>query len=766
MANLKALDRGPLAGRTGRDVARERSDAVDDALEALTGDVPPSLAVAAVGGYGRRELLPGSDIDLMFLHSPEADPGLQQLVDAVLYPLWDSGLPVSHSVRTVAECRAESAARVESLTALLDGRPVAGSIELVGRAKEAAMDVISQDPRAFVEALDRSREDRRARFGSVGQMLEPDLKEALGGLRDIQVLRWMVRLTNRGEDTGAPYGELPSALVDALDFLLLARTALHRTSSSRSNRLLAEHHRAVAGELGIEDRPDWDARDGLMRTLFGHARRVDHLTDRALRSEADQSANGTRSRAPRDLIALLSEPDAPAILRAEDAAGRLASHLPEWDRVRGRPQRDPYHRFPVDVHLIETFAEVVRHLREPDEPFAAEAASSIGDPTPLLLGAVLHDIGKIGRGSHVQTGMDVAARALDHLEVKGELRDDVLFLVGEHLLLSDTATRRNLEDEDLILHVAARVRDERRLALLYLLTVADAHATGPTASSPWRLGLIRELVAKVSHAFERGLMDRDRAGRLAQAESRLREALASARVPSDEAEAFLTAVPTGYALWVPAEEAADHVALIVPEPGPTEVRSAVRRGKTPATYRLSVGAVDRLGLLAAAAGAMTLSGLSILAAQAFTTEDGRALDVFEVRGAFEAEVRDHRWERFRSSMTEVLEGSLDLRERVHSLRAHYRPAPRGIPVNVRLDQEASDFFTVVEVSAPDRLGLLFDLASTISEHDLDVHVAKVATYAERVVDVFYVRDADGQKVTDPARSAELERALTSAASLP
>jgi len=766
MANLTAMDRVPLAGRNGRDVARERSGALDEALEALTGDVPPSLAVAAVGGYGRRELVPGSDVDLMFLHSPEADASLQQLVDAVLYPLWDSGFPVSHSVRTVAECRAEALMGVESLTALLDGRLLAGSGVLLHEASVAALEVFRGDPDAFVDALRRSREDRAQRFGSVGRMLEPDLKEGLGGLRDMQVLRWMVRLTNREEETGVPDGELASPLVDALDFLLLARTALHRTSSSRSNRLLAEHHQAVAEELGIEDRPDWDARDGLMRTLFGHARWVDHVTDRVLRSAGGGSPEDSESPPLQGLIALLSELNAPAILRGEDAAGRLARLLPEWEGVRGRPQRDPYHRSPVDVHLIETFAEAARLLRDPDDPFAVEAASSIGDPVPLLLGALLHDIGKIGRGSHAQTGMDVAAQALQHLEVKGELREDVLFLVGEHLLLSDTATRRNLEDEDLIVHVAARVRDERRLALLYLLTVADAHATGPTASSPWRLGLIRELVAKVSHAFERGLMDPDRAGRLAQAESRLREALASAGVPRDDAQDFLAMAPSGYVLWAPADEAAEHVALVIPKPESTEVRTSVRRGKTPATYRLSVGAVDRLGLLAAAAGAMTLSGLTILAAQAFTTEDGRALDVFEVRGAFEAEVRDDRWERFQSVMTEVLEGSLNLRERVHSLRAHYRPAVRGIAVTVRIDQEASDFFTVVEVSAPDRLGLLFDLASTISEHDLDVHVAKVATYGDRVVDVFYVRDADGQKVTDPTRSAELERALISSASLP
>jgi [protein-PII] uridylyltransferase len=735
---------------------------VDGVIRALCGELPWDVALAAVGGYGRRELAPGSDIDLMFLHLPEGHPRVQQLVDAVLYPLWDSGLPVSHSVRTPEECRAEAASQVESLTALLDARSLAGSTELFGQARKAARDVAGEDTKAFVGALRRSRQERESRFGSVGRMLEPDLKEGLGGLRDIQALRWVAMLTGREDPAGARGEDPPYSLAGALDHLLLVRTALHRISASRSNRLVAEHHQQIADALGIEDRPGWEARDWLMRTVFGHGRWVEHAADVEL--ESGHADRRRRAILPDDLTGTIAQPDGPDILRSEDALGTLDRLLPEWEGVRGRPQRDPYHRYPVDAHLLETLGEAARLVRKPEEPFVAEAATSIGDPAPLLLGALLHDIGKIGQGSHVQTGIDVAGRALERMRIGGRLRDDVLFLVGEHLLLSDTATRRNLEDEDLILHVAARVRDERRLALLYLLTVADAHATGPTASSPWRLGLVRELVAKVSHAFERGLMDRDRARRLARAESALREALASAGVPPDDALAFVEAMPPGYVLWAAPGDAADHLALVIPTPGPAEVRTSVRPGDAPGTYRLSLGAVDRLGLLAAVAGSMTLSGLSILSAQAFTTEGGLALDVFEVRGAFEDDVGADRWERFGSLIGEALQGRLDLRERVYSLRAHYRPTAGGTPVTVHIDQEASDFYTVVEVSSPDRLGLLFDLASTLSEEDLDVHVAKVATYGARVVDVFYVRDSAGQKLNDPGRAAELKRSLITAAS--
>jgi [protein-PII] uridylyltransferase len=259
-------------------------------------------------------------------------------------------------------------------------------------------------------------------------------------------------------------------------------------------------------------------------------------------------------------------------------------------------------------------------------------------------------------------------------------------------------------------------------------------------------------------------MDRDRAGRLARAESELREALVAAGVPPEAAGAFLTEAPAGYVLWARPEDAPDHFGLITPMPGPGQVRTSVRPSNAGGTYQLSLGAVDRLGLLAAVAGSMTLAGLSILSAQAFTTERGLALDVFEVRGAIEDDVTEERWDRFRAAIGQVLQGSVDLRESVHALRAHYRAAPKNIPVKVRIDDEASDFYTLVEVSATDRLGLLFDLASTISEHDLDVHVAKVATYGDRVVDVFYVRDAGGPKVVDPERAGLLERSLAAAAS--
>jgi [protein-PII] uridylyltransferase len=426
--------------------------------------------------------------------------------------------------------------------------------------------------------------------------------------------------------------------------------------------------------------------------------------------------------------------------------------------VRCRPQRDPYHRSSVDVHLLETFAGVSRLLDDPgDDQLAARAAEAVDDRDALLLGALLHDIGKTGEGNHVPNGVRIARETVQSMRLSPATADLVVFLVEEHLVLSDTATRRDLEDDDLVLGVAARVGAPRWLAALYLLTIADAHATGPLAWTPWRATLTRELVAKVQRVLERGEAGAETAERLAERAAAVREAL-GAEDPA-AVERFLGRMPRAYLLGVPAERIARHFPLVEPALGAREIRSASAEGSRAGTYDITVVAADRPGLLSLIAGALTLARLSILSAQVFTTEDGVAVDLFEVEGAFEAEVREERWREFRTTLRRAVEGRVSLDHRVQEKRGHY-PAPRiDLPVRVEVDNEASDFFTVIEVRAPDRIGLLFDVTRTLADERLDVHIAKVATYAEHVVDAFYVRDELGRRVEDPDRVAMLEEAV-------
>jgi [protein-PII] uridylyltransferase len=336
-------------------------------------------------------------------------------------------------------------------------------------------------------------------------------------------------------------------------------------------------------------------------------------------------------------------------------------------------------------------------------------------------------------------------------------RERAGFRVERHLLLPDVATRRDLGDEDLIGTIAAVVGTPERLAALYLLAIADAEATGPHAWTPWRRTLVRELVRKLRTVLERGEMTAGAAERL----DRVRDELRAALRGEDPAavEAFLDRVPPALLLVAGSERASELFALLASPIGATEVRAHAAPGPRSRIHRLVVVAADRPGLLSQVAGALSLAGLSILSAQVFTTEDDVAVDLFEVEGRFEGDVNEDRWSEFRSALQAAIEGRTSLEHRVADKRRYYPgPSPRT-PVEVSVDNTASDFFTVIEVGAPDRLGLLFDVTRTLAELGLDVHLAKVATYGQRVIDAFYVRDAVGSKILDDAQRAAIERVL-------
>lgn len=784
---------------------------MDEAVRALAAGLGRRVALVALGGYGRRELCPGSDVDLMVLHAERRADRVREAAERLFYPFWDAGLPLGHAVRTVAECVALARERLDAATAMLDARLIGGDEDLYRRYERDLRRTLGRDPAGFLAALGEANAARRAIHGSCSAMLEPDLKEGSGGLRDLHAIGWAGRVLLGSADAesageaGLLRGREVGALDDAAEFLVRLRSALHLETGRRSDRLFLDHQPGLAEAFGFEATVGLRAADALMRTLFEHARQVEHVTeafferagDRAsgavalpmevppiagpeqvLEAFAHMAESGARP-SPAALDALedaVPEPPpwteemrgalvrilgagegAARALEAMDRGGLLTRFLPEWAPVRCRPQRDPYHRFSVDVHLMRTVAGAGRILagEAGDDPVLKEAAAAVGDREALLLGALLHDIGKTGEGRHVPVGVRVAEGVLERMGLPQATRDLVAFLVREHLLLSDTATRRDLSDENLILDVSARVEEPERLAMLYVLTVADAEATGAHASSEWRRALVRELVGKVQHVLERGEMGHDQAAALQERVAEVRGRLADE--DSRAVDAYLERLPRAYLLAVPAETAAAHFRLLSSALATAEVRTEVRpRGEA---YDLTVVAADRPGLLARIAGALALHGLNILSARAFTTEDGVALDLFSVEGVFDREVEEERWRRFRSDLRRALEGRISLEYRVREKRRHYRRPGQPVETRVTVDNDASDFFTVVEVSTGDRIGLLFDLARAFHELELDVHVAKVATYGGRVVDAFYVRDLYGRKLEDEESRREVERAI-------
>jgi [protein-PII] uridylyltransferase len=806
---LRALDRAYSQGHHGRWSARRRSALVDARLRELFAETrpPAGLALVALGGYGRRELAPASDVDLLVLHANTDAETVAHVVDRLLYPLWDTGLAVGHAVRTPDEAVAIAGERLDALTATLDGRLLAGDADVWAAARGSVLEHVRGDgARAFAERLREDAARRAARHGAVSYLLEPEIKEGRGGLRDAQSLGWLSLALAGEADALVGAGLLRAAeraaVDDAVEFLVRVRSAVHLETGRSGDRLVMDLQPSVARALGFEDEPGLRAVDALMRNVFEHARQVEHVVgsvfDRFLRGDTGAAeidgtpagvlrvliesarARGVLSPATLDAVEDAGLPESVEwtdevrdaflellavglegvrALETLDRLGLFERYLPAWSAVRCRPQRDPYHRYSVDVHLLVTLASMSTLLAgEEGDPIAAEASSAVGDRSALLLAALLHDIGKTGHGSHVPIGNEIVADALTDMRIPGPTADLVRFLVAEHLLLSDTATRRDLDDDELILDIAARVGTPERLAALYLLTRADAAATGPAAWTGWRATLVRDLVGKLQRTLERGGMGAEVADRLATRADELRAAVA--RQHAAEIDRFLLRMPRTYLLNIPVERIARHVPLLAAPVGALEVRTLAEDGERPGTYSLTVIAADRPGLLSSIAGALSIAGLSILTAQVFTTQDDVAVDVFEVEGAFESRISEDRWREFRSTLRKVLEGRLSLAHGVDRKRAQYPQPRRDLPIEVSVHNDVSDFFTVVEVGCPDRIGLLFDITSALADLHLDVHLAKVATYGGRVVDAFYVRDALGRKVEDDARVEEIERGLS------
>lgn len=781
---VPGLAGNPLAGRairadqdalladrslSGVGFCRAYAARADAWLASLLGD-EEGVALVAVGGYGRAELCPGSDIDVVLLHAGRRDargPGgvprdVRSLAERLWYPLWDAGLKLGHGVRTVREALALAASDLDTATSLLDARLVAGDPALAADLIDRAQAQWRARSERWLEAVGRAVADRHARAGEVAFLVEPDLKEGRGGLRDVQAQHWAEaarRILLEGDE---------EVLKRAYEVLLAARVALHRRSGKASDRLLLQEQEGVAADLGLPDADalmaevataartiawtsdeTWDRIASSLRGPAGRSapadRRVgpglvlrDGLVELtaeadptrdpslALRAAAAAAEAGTRlSRPALDRLALEAAgpgdpwpeearlalvrllgagPAAVPVVEALDQRGLMARVLPEWEAVRSRPQRNAYHRFTVDRHLCEAAAE------------AARLTPRVRRPDLLLVGAFLHDIGKgFPPDHHTDAGVEVVGRIAPRMGFPPEDAAVLVNLVRHHLLLADAATRRDLADQATIATVAAQLGDQGTLELLAALTEADSIATGPAAWGPWKAGLVRELVERTAPVL---------AGQPARAAPEPPPAGADGLMARARAEG----------------------GLVLEGDGPV----------------VTLVAPDRPGLFCRVAGTLALHGLDVLSARAWSSEDGLAVELFRVQSLFGAPPD---WGAVEADLRRVLSGRLSLEARLADRARDYAAAPRpptAAParVEVVIDNDASETATVVEVRAPDRIGTLYRITKALAELDLDVRLAKVATLGHEVVDAFYVVDATGAKLSDPEHLGEVRRAVT------
>jgi len=772
------------------------------------------IALVALGSYARRELCPGSDVDVILLHDAprRREAEVRAVAERCWYPLWDAGFVTGHGVRTVRESVTLADADLDALTSLPDARHVVGDATLTDELVTAGRKLAERRGRRVLGDLAAASELRRVRPGLVAEMLEPDLKEGGGGLRDIQALDWagdalgagrLDGLVARGYVTEADRERLFAARAHLLDI----RVALHRATGRSSDRLTLQEQDAVAALVGAADADElvrllaavaresaWISQETWSRLrahlagprgrVVGHDRVLaEHVVlrdDRVAVSDnapvttlrlLDAAVGAAETGAPFERATLARLRSAPAptwdvweraaflrllrtgagaipVFEALDHEGILVRLLPEWEHVRSRPQRNAYHRFTVDRHLLEAIAQCAELLDAGDQRdpgFDGTVARACRRPELLLLGALLHDIGKGMPGDHSAQGAEVAQRFARRIGLDSEGREIVTWLVRDHLLMADVATRRDLSDASVADNLAAVCAgDAERLRLLYLLTIGDSRATGPAAWNATKAALLRDLFVKAAAAIERGE---------AAAVADDRRALLAERMGEPVARAFLGRLPHAYVLAFGIDEMLEHAALL-------EAGGAITCHRESDQVTITVIARDRPRLLATLAGAMTVRGLDVIEAHLFGTADGMALDVFRAVDPYDRVGSDGAGQ-IESTLREALDGNVDVAGRVAARRRDYargrRTGPGPVTVEVVVDASATD--TLVEVHADDEVGLLFRVASTIADLDLDVRVAKVATLGARVVDVFYVRDASGAKIEHLEVIDDLRRAL-------
>jgi len=846
---LAALMDG-LVGAVFAYATRQSSDGLGD-----------RLAVAATGGYGRGLLAPFSDIDLLFLTQDGPSAATLRGVEFMLYMLWDLGLKVGHATRSVEECLEAAETDLTVRTALIDARRIDGDHALFQELQERYHAAQGDSVGEFIAAKQAERATRHARYGDSPFVVEPNIKEGRGGLRDLQTLYWMSRYVfgtqTMAELVGAtaPGGGLlsePEAkhARRAWDFLWTVRFHLHYVAGRAEERLTFDLQPVVGARMGYTRHARQDGVERFMRHYFLTAREVARITrvlepaivraalgppalaavtDPALHAAGFALADGQLLLAPgrdfhdepilllrilqiardrmlelhplavrslirneRRAIALRGDPEAAAIFmdllcgrgddhpRADGAywlgilneTGVLGRYLPDWARIVGQMQFDTYHVFTVDEHTIEAVRvlnTMERHELVEVAPVASGLMDHLYSRRALYVATLLHDIAKGRGGDHSELGAEVALNVGPMLGLSAEETEMVSWLVLHHLLLSQTAFKRDIDDPKTILDIAETIQSPERLRLLLVLTVADMRAVSSKVWNGWKATLLRELYARVAEVLAGGLATTERDVRVVRAKEAAAALLAD--WPQAQIDKFHSLGYASYWLSFDPETHARHARLI----HDAEARKAPLTVDTQplparAVTEVTVYTADHAGLFSKIAGALAVAGASIVDARIHTMTNGMALDTFWIQdaggGTFDA---PHRLARLSVLIEQALSGRIRLPAEMGKLSRSLmgrRMRVIHVPPRVVIDNRASNTHTVVEVNGRDRPGLLHDVTTAISSQGLQIASAHVTTYGVRAVDVFYVKDVFGLKVENERKLAQLREALLAALTTP
>jgi len=808
-------------------------------------------AIVALGGYGRRELNPGSDVDVMFLYRRDMDEYVGAILHHVLYVLWDLGFSVGHSCRSLADAQRMMDTDLTARTAMLEARLLAGYPAVFGDMQERVWRGLQgrRVQQYIAEKLDEQKR-RHEKFGGSVYLQEPNIKEGPGGLRDFHVALWIARARHRlatladlahlGLLTPVEIGQC----VQALDFLLRVRSELHFLQGGKHDVLNLAIQVPVAANLGFSEGPKYGV-ERFMRQYYLRAGGLHQLSTRIIercaeqpgshveavmkrlrardigddfvelnrqihilpaqrdcfradpvrmlkifwyRQEMGYDLSGEAKEAVRshlDLVddefrrsnralgfflAILRAPVGVAeTLRQMQHLGVLTAYIPEFARIACLVQFDYYHRYTVDEHtfVLLDHLEALRSAEDPRLQEFRRIATELRKPEILKLAILLHDIGKGEGHGHAERGVAIAEEVLGRMGLPAGDIAAVRFLVAEHLSMAHIAERRDLDDERLIIEFARLVGNEELLRMLYLLTYLDINAVGPQVWTDWKGTLLWELFIKTHTILTRGVPEGEEEHQRARSLRATLVAELGGEFGAEVVGQHLALMPARYVLTTSSAKVAQHLQLI----------DRVRRGEPVAVHwsafplagysEVLVCAPGAPGRFTSVVGALTAHGINILSAQLFSRADGVMIRAFQVSDGRGAALQDETiWHRFGQDLRGVILGQVSARELIKKLRrdllAKPGPRPHEIQTRVEFDNVVSDRYTVIDIRAHDRLGLLYVIASVLSGLDIDVTLAKIATEVDQAVDVFYVTEKDGRKVTELSRMDAIRQALVHA----
>jgi [protein-PII] uridylyltransferase len=802
-------------------------------------------AIIALGGYGREEQCIHSDVDLLFLFKKRVPPEAEGLIKEMVYPLWDIGLDVGYATRSLKECLALASRDFEILTPILDARFICGwSLLYSDLMDKVRQKITGKRSRTIINWLVERNNARHAQFGDSAYLLEPNLKEGQGGLRDYHTMLWIGQIEmNMNQPRDLEYLGLLSheefqTLSASLAFIWNVRNRIHQLCGRKCDQLnfenqikladamnykqingqqpverflgdlhgrmesLKQQHLMFLHELGLEKKRRRKKRksqkqtraDGLEVIKWGMLNfeapekiiespdLLMKIFEESARLKIPLSAEAKRL--VRDFLPQVnakfrkSEPIVKAFERILGApapefnvlnemlnTGFLVRFIPEFRSILNRIQYDEYHLYPVDKHLLRTVKTIKNFGTAKDsslEPLCGQIYGELKNKLPLLWAGLLHDIGKgQAEEGHAESGAEMIKKLLTTKGLDPTVVDCVAFLVREHLLLIKTATRRDIYDEETSIFVARRIKDVERLKMLYLLTVADSISTGPMAWNQWTAALLRDFFLKVLNVLEKGELATAEAVEIVEKKKTAIIATAESTKAQNQLTALIEVMSPRYLLYMPTDEIKAHIKLY-DRLGDNEFIWDIKRSADANTRTVTICAKDRPGLISRIAGVFTLHNIDILDVQVFTWRNTIALDIFMVKPPPDQIMEDEKWKRAQKKLAGALVDKLDLaaalKKKVPVFGQFGQHVSRK-PHRIRVDNKSSSFFTIIEVFTYDFPGLLFNISDALFRSGLNIWVAKIATKADQVVDVFYVWDLNGQKIDEPDQVAEIKAAI-------